>query len=101
MAPPGPGRTSSAITERGAVTIGRLNNACALIGTSSIASTSGHTIGPPAENAYAVDPVGVATITPSHPHRDSGRPSTSATISTIRWRCDFSTEHSLSAHVAL
>ena len=51
----------------GAVTSGRLNNACALIGTSSSASTSGHTTGPPAENAYAVEPVGVAHTTPSQP----------------------------------
>ena len=28
-------------------------------------STMGETIGPPAENAYAVDPVGVATISAS------------------------------------
>ena len=30
-----------------------------------IESTSGVTIGPPADNEYAVDPVGVETITPS------------------------------------
>ena len=40
----------------GAVITGRLNSACALIGTSSNASTSGQTTGPPAENAYAVEP---------------------------------------------
>jgi hypothetical protein len=49
------------------------------LGTTRIASRSGHTIGPPAENAHAVDPVGVATSTPSQPNADTGRPSTSST----------------------
>ena len=40
--------TSTASTDVGATTIGRANSACALIGTISSASTSGHTIGPPA-----------------------------------------------------
>ena len=35
----------------GLVTIGRANSACALLGTTRIASRSGHTTGPPAENA--------------------------------------------------
>ena len=39
--------------------------------------TSGHITGPPAENAYAVEPVGVAHSTPSQPNADTGRPSTS------------------------
>jgi hypothetical protein len=38
-------------TESGEVTSGRANSACAFDGTTSIASTSGHTTGPPAENA--------------------------------------------------
>ena len=70
----------------GATTSGRANSACAAIGTSSSASTSGQTTGPPAENAYAVEPVGVAHTTPSQPKRDSGRPSTSTAISSIRSR---------------
>src|SRR5207248_10072931 len=70
------GSTVTRIVDVGAVTSARLNSACALIGTSSSASTSGHTTGPPAENAYAVEPVGVAQTTPSHPYRDSRRPST-------------------------
>ena len=90
--------TSTASTESGEVTIGRANNACALIGTMSRACTSGQTIGPPAEKAYAVDPVGVAHTTPSQPHRDTGRPSTSATTSIIRPREAFSTLASLRAH---
>ena len=91
------GSTSSATTEVGAATIGRANSACALIGTTSSASTVGQTTGPPAEKAYAVEPVGVAATTPSQPHRDSGRPSISTTSSSIRSRAAFSTLHSLSA----
>ncbi len=92
------GSTVIANVEVGAVTSGRLNSACALIGTSSNASTSGQTTGPPAENAYAVEPVGVAQTTPSQPYRDSGRPSTSTSSSSIWARCPFSTLTSLSAH---
>ena len=72
--------------ELGEMTSGPANRACALIGTSSIASTSGQTTGPPAENAYAVEPVGVAQTTPSHPTVDSGRPSISMITSSIRSR---------------
>ena len=91
--------TSTASTDRGETTIGPANSACALIGTSSSASTSGQTTGPPAENAYAVEPVGVAQTTPSHAHRDSGRPSISVTTSIIRSRAAFSTLASFSAQV--
>jgi len=45
------------------------------LGTTRIASRSGHTPGPPAENAYAVDPVGVDTKKPRRtPNVDTGRP---------------------------
>ena len=91
--------TSIASTDRGETTIGRENRAWALIGTMSNASTSGQTTGPPAENAYAVDPVGVAHTTPSQPQRDSGRPSTSVTTSSIRSRAAFSTVASFRAQV--
>src|SRR4051794_15604358 len=90
--------TSTASTDVGATTIGRANNACALIGTINNASTPGQTIGPPALKLYAVDPVGVAHTTPSQPHRDSGRPSTLTTTSSILSRAAFSTLASLSAH---
>ena len=83
----------------GATTSGRENSAWALIGTISSASTSGQTTGPPAENAYAVDPVGVAITTPSQPIVDTGRPSTSVTTSSIRSRLAFSTVASLTAKV--
>src|SRR5690606_24712877 len=76
-------RISTARTEDGPTTSGRANNACAETGTSSVASTSGQTTGPPAENAWAVEPVDVAITTPSQPKEESGRPSTSTTTSTI------------------
>jgi hypothetical protein len=45
------GSTSIATSLSGEITIGRANRACALLGTSSSASTWGQTSGPPAENA--------------------------------------------------
>ena len=43
----------------------RSKTMCAAIGVSTRQGTSGVTIGPRALNEYAVEPVGVATITPS------------------------------------
>src|SRR5690606_35957163 len=63
-------RISTAKTDPGPTTSGRAKSACAETGTRSIASTSGHTTGPPAENACAVDPVDVAITTPSQPKAD-------------------------------
>src|SRR6266498_4558475 len=57
---PDPPISSIARTELGETTIGPRKRAWAEIGTSKSASTSGHTAGPPADSAYAVDPVGVA-----------------------------------------
>ena len=91
--------TSTAITEVGATTSGRAKSACALIGTSSSASTPGQTTGPPALKLYAVEPVGVAQTTPSQPQRESGRPSISTITSSIRSRAAFSTLASLRANV--
>ena len=75
----------------------REKSAWAEIGRTTRASTSGHTTGPPAENAYAVEPVGVAQIKPSQPHLEIGRPSISKNSSTIV-ACSLSTVTSLSAH---
>jgi hypothetical protein len=38
---------------------------CAAIGVTTMHGTEGETIGPPALNEYAVEPVGVAEMTPS------------------------------------
>ena len=46
-------------------TTGRLVSVCGQIGVTTNARTSGVTIGPPAASVYAVDPVGVATMSPS------------------------------------
>ena len=88
---------STTTVDVGLSTSGRAKSACALSGTTSIASTPGQTTGPPAEKAYAVDPVGVDTRTPSQAQRDSGRPSTSTSTSSIRSRDAFSIETSLTA----
>jgi hypothetical protein len=44
---------------------GRLVKVCGQTGVMQMASTVGNTIGPPADNEYAVEPVGVATMSPS------------------------------------
>ena len=90
--------SSTMTIDVGPSTSGRANRAWALSGTTSSASSSGHSTGPPAENAYAVDPVGVATSTPSQAQRDSGRPSISTAISSIRSRAAFSMDTSLTAN---
>jgi hypothetical protein len=46
-------------------TIGRIDNVCGQIGVNTITSASGLTIDPPADNEYAVDPVGDDAIKPS------------------------------------
>ena len=46
-------------------TIGRFESPWEQIGVTTKASTEGSRIGPPAESEYAVEPLGVATMTPS------------------------------------
>ena len=46
-------------------TTGRCESVCGEIGDTSSMRTEGSTIGPPAESEYAVEPVGVATMSPS------------------------------------
>src|SRR5664279_4190437 len=84
----------------GATTRDRANNACALDGATSSASTPGHSTGPPAEKVYAVEPVGVAISTPSQPYAETPCPSTSTTTSRILSRVPFSTLISLRAQPA-
>ena len=50
------------------------------MGVSTSAESDGWTIGPPAESEYAVDPVGVATISPSETLSVKCCPSTYASI---------------------
>ena len=45
--------------------MGRLDSVCGHTGTSAITRTDGCRIGPPDESAYAVEPVGEATMMPS------------------------------------
>ena len=55
---------SSTSTESGKIT-GRKESVCGQIGVIKMAGTLGCTIDPPAETEYAVDPVAVASMTPS------------------------------------
>ncbi len=47
------------------IVIGRFDSVCGHTGTIANTDSAGCRIGPPAESAYAVEPVGVATIRPS------------------------------------
>ena len=53
------------MTERSLTVIGRLESVCGQIGTSTNPGTLGCRIGPFEDSAYAVEPVGVATMRPS------------------------------------
>ena len=87
------------IVELVPMTRGRAKTAWALLGTTRTASTAGHTIGPPALKAYAVEPVGVEHNTPSQPNAVNRSPSTSIATSRIRSREDFSSDASFRAQV--
>ena len=71
---------------------------CAATGVTTVPATDGDTIGPPAENEYAVEPVGVATITPSAENVVTYVSSTSTASPIRRCRALFSTMTSFSAH---
>ena len=60
-----PSVTTNATSSCSASTSDRSNSMCGEIGVSTRQRRSGDTIGPPAENEYAVCPVGVATMRPS------------------------------------
>jgi hypothetical protein len=59
-------RTRSVIEDNAGKTSGRNDKLRGQIGVRTIALREGWTIGPPAESEYAVDPVGVETMRPSH-----------------------------------
>jgi hypothetical protein len=58
-------RTRSVTTDEDGKTSGRNDRLRGHIGVNTRALSDGWTIGPPADNEYAVDPVGVDTIRPS------------------------------------
>src|SRR6058998_479526 len=68
--------SSPAMTER-------LLNACGQIGVKMHARAVGNRIGPPALNEYAVEPVGVAKIMPSHTYSVNNSPSIDTRSRTI------------------
>ncbi len=57
--------TRSVIDEEEGKTRGRNERLRGQMGVNTIALRDGWTIGPPAESEYAVEPVGVETISPS------------------------------------
>ena len=65
-------------------TSGRTLSVCGEIGVRMIALMSGATTGPPAESEYAVDPVGVATTTPSPLYAARCSPLTPTSSESIR-----------------
>ena len=68
------------------MTTGRLVSVCGAIGLSTSALTAGCTMGPPADRLYAVDPVGLAMMSPSALKRATKSPPTATENSTIRDR---------------
>src|SRR4051812_16846728 len=57
--------TTILISDKSTTTKALCVSECGHTGVTTNASTAGINIGPPAANEYAVDPVGVDTITPS------------------------------------
>ncbi len=53
------------MSEASGTTSGRKDSECGAMGVSSAHGTEGATMGPPADREYAVDPDGVAIISPS------------------------------------
>ncbi len=88
------GRTCT--SDEAGITTGRFVSVCGAIGVSSIASTAGCTIGPPAARLYAVDPVGLAMIKPSARTRVTGSSPTITEISMMRDSAPFVITMSLS-----
>src|SRR5688572_13960290 len=65
-------------------TTGRNERLCGQMGVMQMASTDASMMGPPAETLYAVDPLGVATMTPSPKYRTPLSPSARSS-SSIMW----------------
>src|ERR1041384_757514 len=65
-------------------TRGRTASVCGQIAVTTIASTVGTTIGPPADIEYAVEPVGVLTMMPSAEYCATSSPSTETLMRTTR-----------------
>src|ERR1043166_7602274 len=77
-------------------TRGRTASVCGQIAVTTIASTVGTTIGPPADIEYAVEPVGVLTMIPSAEYCATSSPSTDTLMRTTRATPPLCTTTSLS-----
>src|SRR5216684_1029690 len=80
----GPRTTARVMSWPGGNTIGRTVSAKGFIGTSTRSRSVGSRMGPPLASAYAVDPVAVATITPSASMTPTAWPPTSISTLSIR-----------------
>src|SRR5690349_20885042 len=75
---------STATTEFEGRTRGRTASVWGQMAVTTIASTPGTTMGPPADIEYAVDPVGVDTMMPSAEYWPTSSPSTETRSLTTR-----------------
>ena len=75
----------------------RSKSMCGDTGVSTSARWRGDTIGPRADSEYAVDPVGVATMSPSAAYDVNTSPPMRTSMRTVCPDCVFSTTASLSA----
>ena len=80
--------------------MGRTVSVCGAMGVRMTASVPGASSGPPAESEYAVEPVGVAKISPSAQYVLSGAPPARTSISSRPVAPLRSTTNSLSAQRA-
>ena len=78
-----PATISIATSPESGTTIGRFERSCGAIGTTTQPAMPGCRIGPPAESAYAVEPVGEPTIRPSARRLATNSPSISIFSSTM------------------
>src|SRR3989454_2972100 len=77
-------------------TSGRTASVCGQMAVTTMASTVGATIGPPADIEYAVEPVGVLTMIPSAEYCATSSPSTDTLRRTTRATPPLCTTTSLS-----
>ena len=82
-------------------TSGREVSECGAVGVIIKESTLGVIIGPPADNEYAVDPVGVAIIKPSELYSQTLCPSTLTEAFNILCEAPFQITMSFSADLAI
>ena len=86
---------------RAGSTMGRLVSVCEQMGVSTTASMVGNTMGPPADRQYAVEPVGVETMSPSARYAVANWPATETSRLMMRLIADLVMTTSFSATYSL